>query len=366
MTLKHPFLIAAVLLSAGGAIAGATTFSVLNTYLNTPLGGDDAGTTSTTPQTTSSASDRGPSPLYFTIMSHMEGNFKDDTVEALFQKHTKDIRWAMDLFDEYDVKLTIESEESFAKANTVWDDNILADVIAQGHGVGTHADVGADSRNVLSLNELTSELKERKSLVDNLVGAENNYGLSGGTGPTDWVLAASGAGFHYMDAVTGFGYLSMDESERPSGWTNAYILETGYHDPIPVDFSERIYPLTLADATDLIADDPGVITVMGGDIGELASIAEGRSNCFPDCTFDQDDIDEVEHWIQEADQIRDRSKFARVNIHIPLILLNERNETLLRSFLSMLKTYADDGRLQFATEKGSYDAFVEWENVNSN
>jgi hypothetical protein len=49
-------------------------------------------------------------------MTHMEGNFKDDVDQNLFTKHVSDMRWAMELFDEYGAKLTFESEQSFAKA----------------------------------------------------------------------------------------------------------------------------------------------------------------------------------------------------------------------------------------------------------
>ncbi len=351
MSIKYSVLISAVILSSLGAIAGA----YLTQRLNSPDVRLPIADTPTiiTPRTNS--------PLYITTMTHMESNLKDDVDEELFRKHAADIRWAMNLFDEYGAKLTIESEQSFATANTAWGDNVLADVIAQGHGVGTHADFGGNSRIMLTLAELTTAFKENKALIDTLVGSENNYGVSGGTGPTDWVLGASAAGFHYMDGVTGFGYLAMDESERPTGWDDGHIRNATYHDPIPVDFAERIYPLQLADATDLEDDEGAVLTVMGGDIGELSSLAEGRSTCFPDCTFDADDIAVVEASILEASEIRDHSRFAKINMHIPLTLLTTRNETLLREFLSMIKTYVDDGTIIWSTQKGAYEAFVEWE-----
>lgn len=357
MSIKSSVLISALIFSGLGAIAGAYIATQLTPYtLNLA-----PSSTSSSDTEASTIDTRTNAPLYITTMTHMEGNFKDDVDEDLFRKHAADIRWAMDLFDEYGAKLTIESEQPFALANTTWSDNVLADVIAQGHGVGTHADFGGNVRIRLTLNDLIANFKENKALIDDLVGAENNFGVSGGTGPTDWVLGASAAGFHYMDGVTGFGYLSMDESERPDGWDDSYIRNTSYHDSIPVDFAERIYPLQLADATDLENDDDAVITIMGGDIGELASLAEGRSNCFPDCTFDADDIAAVEAAILEADSIRDRSKFAKINMHIPAILLTTRNETLLREFLSMIQTYVDDGTIIWATQKGAYEAFVDWE-----
>lgn len=311
---------------------------------------------STTPSTAPSATKK-TYPLTLTTMTHMEGNFTDDKNEALFTRHISDMRWAMDLFDEYGAKLTFESEQSFAKANTIWGTNILKEVVDAGHGVGTHADFGASPREHLTQDELNAKFKENKALVDGLVGTQNNYGVSGGTGPGDWVLGASSAGFRYIDAVTGFGYLSMPESARPSGWTNSYIISTAYHDSIPPSLSDRLYTLPLKDAQDLVADANPVIVMMNGEVGELASLDEGRSTCSPNCTFDQTDVDAYLAAMKEIMDMRDTSKFTRMNIHIPLTLLKESNETLLRSLLSAVKPYIDNDTAVWATQIGAYRAY---------
>ncbi len=297
--------------------------------------------------------------LYITTMTHMEGNFKDDRDRDLFLRHVDQVRWAMDLFDEYGAKLTIESEQSFAVANTKWDVNILREIVDAGHGVGTHADFGALPRDrSISLAELTQNFIENKALVDALVGAEHNRGVSGGTGYGDWVLGASAAGFEYMDATTGFGYLSMPLNVRPDGWTDEYIRSTGYHDPIPLEFADRLYPLPLANAEDLVSDEDSVVVIMGGDIGELASLAEGRNTCVPNCVFDEDDVQVVADSIEGAMTLRDDDRMARINMHIPLTLLKEENEVTLRNLLSTIQDYVDAGKLTWATQGESYDAFV--------
>jgi len=292
-------------------------------------------------------------PLYISTMTHMEGAFKDDQVEKLFQKHVNDLRWAMDLFDEYGAKLTIESGQSFAKANAVWDLNFLQEVLDRGHGVGTHMDSGLSET---SLDQLIADFKENKKLVDDLVGEENNYGISAGTSSQDWVLAALDVGFKYMDAVTALGYLSMDESMRPEGWDDKYIRKTVYHDPIPVDFAERIYPRVLADAQDFESDDEGLVILLG-DIGELSSLAEDRKTCNPDCIFDEADVQAFLDSIEEAEAIRDTSKFARINVHIPAVLLVKENEALLRELLSGIQEYTDAGTAKWATQLQAYEAF---------
>ena len=299
-------------------------------------------------------------PLYVTTMTHLESNWKDDEIRALFDRHVASMRWAMDLFDEYGAKLTFESEQPFAKASAKWGVNVLREAVERGHGAGTHADFGAGSRVALSLEEFTQKFRDAKALVDALVGPENNRGVSGGTGPTDWVIASANAGFVYRDAITGFGYLSMPMSARPAGWDSAYIIKTAYHDPIPPEFADRLYPIPLKDAKDLVADANPVVTVMGGDVGDLASLAEGRVNCSPDCTYDAADNDVLTGAIEEADRMRDRSRVARVNVHIPLELLDRANESLLRQLLSEIKAYTDKGTVVWATQGESYDGFRSW------
>lgn len=318
------------------------------------------GSSTTVPSTNPTPSAKGDAPLYMTTMTHMEEDFKDDTDKGLFDRHVANMRWAMDLFDEYGAKLTFESDQPFAKANAIWGVNVLKEAVDRGHGVGTHAGFGATRGVTLTVDQLAAKFKENKALVDGLVGAANNRGVSGGTGPTDWVLAASAAGFGYIDAVTGFGYLSMPLSARPDEWTNQYIMKTAYHDAIPPEFADRLYPRLLADAKDLDPDANGVLTMMGGDIGELASLGDGRAGCFPNCVLDSADVAAVLDAIVEADAIRDRSRVARVNVHIPMVLLDKKNETLLRQLLAGIKAHADKGTIAWATQLGSYEGYRSW------
>lgn len=300
-------------------------------------------------------------PLFIATMTHMEGSFKDDTNEKIFLRHVDQMRWAMDLFDEYGAKLTFESERSFAQANINWDFNMMKEVVDRGHGVGSHADFGA--KDNLTEKEYVEEFTELKTLIDGLVGEENNQGVSGGTGPFDWVGTAAEAGFKYRNGVTGFACLSMSPSARSmgcGGWTDAAIEKTYYHDSVPVEFSERIRFLGLADADDLVPDENPKIVISGGELGELASLDEGRSNCFPDCVLTNEDIDVVFAQIDEALEVRDPSEPAKISMHIPLILLVEQNEVLLRRLLEGIQSYVDEGDAVWVTQLGAYQGYEDW------
>lgn len=306
-----------------------------------------------------------PAPFYVTTMTHMEGNFRDDVDRDLFLRHVDQMRWAMDLFDEYGAKLTFESEQSFAKANTTWELNILKEAIDNGHGVGTHADFGAE-RATKTFGFYVRAMEANKALIDDLVGAEHNKGLSGATGAYDWVGAATAAGFSYMDATTGFAYLNMPLTARPDGWTDEAIRSTYYHDPAPTNLVDRTTPFLLANADDFVPDEKndltdGYLAISGGELGELASLAEGRETCAPNCTLTTDDVTEYFRQVDAALAGHDTTLVGKVNLHIPLSLLKEENETVLRSFLSGITTrYVDTGKMTWATQLAAYEGYAAW------
>jgi hypothetical protein len=304
-------------------------------------------------------------PLYMTTMTHMEGGHDDDKIQAVFEQHIQQLTYGMDLADAYGAKLTIESEQPFAIANTKWNRNFMAEIVANGHGVGTHCDFGFHSE-LMPVDRYAQFFAENKALVDALVGAENNLGCSGGGGVNDWALAASLAGFKYLDGIVGMHYLSMPLENRPdSTWTDAFIFDTGYHTNAPVDLYQRIYPFMVADATDYVPDDDGVLLVSSGEMGILSNVAEGAREaggqpCRPECALTNADVDTLVTTIRELDQNRDRSRIAKLTVYLPANMFVPENEALLRYFFGQMQSLADQGILTWATQKQVYEAWVEW------
>lgn len=296
-------------------------------------------------------------PIYFTTMTHMEENFKDDKDEDLFNRHVEEIRYAIELFDEYGAKLTIETAEPFAVANKKWELNMMKEVLEAGHGVGTHCGGLVPTDKDVPVKVYAEKFEEMKTMVDELVGAENNLGCSGGMGRSEWVIPASMAGFKFMDGITAFAYLGVDEDKRPEGYTDEAIKKTYYHDPLPEDLKERLYPFELSDSKDLEAEVDGILTVMAGDLNEIQSQSEGRSGCKPKCNFTNEDIDVIFASIDEALELRDTNRFAHLNIHIPLETFSNDNEETFRYFLEKMKEYQDAGKIKWATQLEAYEAY---------
>ena len=75
-------------------------------------------------------------PIYFTSMTHLEGDAPDfDSREAFFHNVVL-LGRAMDLADAWGALLTVESEKPFARANRKWGVNFMKLIADRGHGVG--------------------------------------------------------------------------------------------------------------------------------------------------------------------------------------------------------------------------------------
>ncbi len=306
-------------------------------------------------------------PLYLTTMTHMEGNFNDDRDQAVFLRHVEELRYGMDLADEYGAILTIESEQPFARANALWNLNIMAEIRDRGFGVGTHCDIGFNEPP-MSVNQFAAMFTENKSLVDALIGAENNLGCSGGGSVNDWALAASQAGFKYLDGIVGMHYLSMPLENRPnSTWTDDFIRDGHFHLNAPVEMNQRIYPFGVANAQDFAPDPNPVIVVSSGELGLFSALAEqgreyggGQILHDDEYTFDNADIDKLVSIIRETDRTRDRSRIAKLCVYIPANAYVPENEAVLRYFFEQMQALEGEGLITWATQRQVYEAYVAW------
>jgi len=300
-------------------------------------------------------------PFFITTMTHMEGNW-DFTIDSedRFLDQIDKLEFAMDIADEYDATLTIETEEPFARANAKWDYNFMAEIFERGHGVGSHCDRGGSGNG--TYDELVEELKLIKSLVDDLVGEKNNLGCSGAGSSIDWAQALVEAGFKYVDGLVGFHMLAFPLSERPDGWDDLAIYNEFYHDNVPVEMEDRIHPLRLENTLDWDEDDTGIV-VSSGQLGRLSFFSEGdRTECMESgCDLEADDVDKTVAQVIEAVELHDTSRIGKLTFYIPTSEMIEENEVVLRYFFSEMQKLEEAGMVEWASQVEVYEAFVDWE-----
>ncbi|MBN2386037.1 MAG: hypothetical protein JXB85_03390 [Anaerolineales bacterium] len=301
-----------------------------------------------------------------TTMTHMEHGFTDDRDQAVFERHIEQLTYGLDLADEYGGLLTIESEQPFAIANVTWNRNFMAEIVARGHGVGTHCDFGFRDE-LMPVERYSLFFAENKALVDGLVGPENNLGCSGGGSRNDWAIGASMAGFRYLNGIVSMHYLSMPIENRPGPeWTDDFIRAGNHHFNSPFDLYQRIYLFEVADATDFVPDPQGVIVISSGELGALRNLAEGsgeydnlsRQTCDA-CPLDRADVDALVMLIREIDQNRDPDRVAKLAVYLPVTEFVPENEGVLRYFFAQMQVLADEGLITWATQLQVYQAYLD-------
>lgn len=308
-----------------------------------------------------------PAPFFFATMTHMEGGHNDHREERVFLNHVDQLRFAMDLADEYEALLTIESEKPFARANTIWGINMMEEIMLRGHGVGTHCDIGYRDP-LMSVDEYAALFTENKQLVDDLIGAENNRGCSGGGSRNDYVLAAHMAGFKYLDGIVSMHYLSMPMENRPGPeWTDAYIFDGNHHENAPLELADRIYPFMVRDARDFVPDEDGVIMISSGGLGAIQNLEENANGvrCSGSCPLTRADIDVLVDTVREIAGFRDPSQIAKADVYIAANQFVEANEDALRYFFSEIQILQDEGIITWSTQSGVYDAFLARQNQDT-
>jgi len=306
-------------------------------------------------------------PVYIATMTHLEGGEawqKAATNESFFSSIAKELRYGMDMAETYGATLTFESEKPFSLGSAAFDDNVLREALDRGHGVGTHCDIAPQVE--LPLNELVAEFKACKDPVDALVGVENNLGISGGGGKSDWYAGASEAGFSYLDGTVALHYLALPESARPKGWNDKAILREFFHDPAPQDES-YFYPFLIG-GLGFEEDSGGNLLVTNGCIGDVRHYEEtqplgldlGTASCGEDCPMTQQDVDLAVEFVRDFVGQHDGSRPGKITFFFPSATFVEENEAMLNSFFSTMQKLENEGLVQWASQREVYDVMMEY------
>lgn len=302
-------------------------------------------------------------PVYLSTMTHMEGGWvMAATDEDFFDLQAGKLRRGMDIAERYGAVLTIESEIPFAQGSLKFGDNVLAEALERGHGVGTHCDISPQER--FSVAEMVEQARLRKQLVDQLVGAENNLGCSGAGGYGDWYEGLVGAGFAYVNGLVGFHYLALSPAERPVGWDNRAILKEWFHYPAPQDES-YYYPFLISELG-FEEDVNGDLLVSAGSIGNIETLAEAEvvgeydTDCGRECEFNEADAKAAEDFVRDFVAQHDGSRPGKIVVYLPTSVMDAEDEDALEAFFATMEELVEEGLVQWASQVEVYEAMVEY------
>ena len=290
----------------------------------------------------------GQGVLYFTVMVHLEG-WDDVNKQSAFQRHAALVRQYADLFEKYGAKLTLESKE-FTAGCIAWEDNVLKEMQDRGHGIGVHADIGGSKKT--TLRQLTTGIRQMKAELETL-GVTVRH-VSGVCSDKDWVQACIDAGYEAVTGVVSYGLWSLDEANRPAGFT-PYPNPAAGHAAYPWDIASTVAPWRTSDGGNWIVNDPA---------GELIIIPSGPSLVYAyedSAGVEQADLNaaDIDVWRQTIDEALACTDSRTVNTYYAAWSLGGPvNENALEAWLQMIDEYVQAGRIVWATVPEMIDLYT--------
>jgi hypothetical protein len=284
-------------------------------------------------------------PVHVGFMIHMEDDWGDHEVKAQFETHAEALRYAAELHNNFGGKFTAESAIPFAEGCETWGDNVLQSMLDAGMGVGSHANNSA-------------QFVEIKGIIDELVGAENNRGISGGS-QGGFVVDSLAAGFEYKDALVFSAYKNVPVENRPDQVTDQEIDTLHRHEPAPPDLTERTHPHRVNSSATWPTDTTGDLLLLTGSLGTLHKLEEGgMQECGNECDFNQADIDRFIQGVKDVVALAKTDALTVVYAHTPLELYKLEYEGLFVQLFEGLQPLVDSGEITWSTHGEMYDAFL--------
>ncbi|MBU1671576.1 MAG: hypothetical protein KKF41_00345 [Actinobacteria bacterium] len=344
MAAPAAFIIAATLFAAG---CGGTVRSTQGT-----------GAVSSTPASSTSAGTVEVGPLMLGVIVHLEGYRNEARNQAVFAEHATMVRGYADIFERYGLRLTLEASPEFVEGCARWGDNVLAEMAGRGHGIGVHADLGAEP--VLSQERFVEGLTEMNRDIEAL-GVQVRH-VSGVCSSLDWVAAARGAGFEFVTGTVEYALKSIPADRLPAEYRYIAGLNTPSqaHGNVPADLADRLHPWRMVSGDSWLWDDPaGEVVILPGDGGTcITRMAEdaGAKASGGKAIFDSQD---VAAFTAQLDRALECCTPEALNVYYVGWSIGAKARTeAVEEWAQAMKTYVDAGKVQWKTLPQMYDAYV--------
>jgi len=292
----------------------------------------------------------GASPkLYVGLMVHLEGRPTNTLIRHIGNRDA--ILAYADIFDEYGAKPTWEAKEQLASC-IEFDDPYFLGLQARGHGVGVHADLGGSLTLPYTQEEFVTDLIFKKVQLESQ-GVTVRH-TSGICSHLDWQAAAVDAGFQFTTGLVSYCVLSLPEELRPEAYADC-TSPAICHDLFPEDMESRMHPWR-GDMDNWMLHDPD------GPLVNLTAAIEGLIHLVDESsepTFTEQDVDAYFTLLDEALTL---ARPNEVNVfYLSWSYGSELDTTVLRSWLSRLNAYVEDGRVEWKSLPEVYDLYLTWE-----
>lgn len=339
----------AVLMAASGCTA-IGSMSAATSPSTTP--------SATSPSSSSQVSSVGSGKLLLGVMVHLEGWRNESRNQAMFRRHASLVRQYAAIFEKYGLRLTWEASPEFTKACIRWKDNVLKEMYDRGHGIGVHADLGAEPG--LTQKAFRDGLAGMKRDIESL-GVKVRH-VSGVCSALDWVTASKDAGFQFVSGTVEYALKSIPADKLPAEYEDVLAATTpsACHGNVPHELADRLHPWRMLSGADWLWPDPnGKVVIIPGDGGTCISwMAEDESGGARarKPAFNAED---VSAFNREVDRALALVVADKVNaLYVGWSIGQEADPAVVEAWAQAGKAYVDSGKAQWNTLPQMYDAFL--------
>lgn len=290
-------ILAAACLLIVSSCASSTTETVAN--LNNPLLSEPAI------EEDSDLAFASESLTLLMVSVHVEGWGKKHYNSEEFRNHSEIIlRIAREAHQAGGI-LSFELSSEFATAPGAKE--IAAQLIALGHSIEVHADVGGIGKP--SLETFTGQLTEDFSELE-LLGVTPLL-VSGICSRGPFIEAAAAAGFRIVTGIVEYCLMSLDKDYQPTDWRQEECATPAQcHDNPDFELSQRATPWrTSSSSSWIIHDSDGDLVVIAGESGTTISCLTELKDNLNSCEYEQSDItafrELVETYVQHDAESKD-------------------------------------------------------------
>jgi len=323
--------------------------------------GSSVVVSSATTAVAGNASEAPAGRLLLGVMVHVEGWRNEARDRASFQRHAAMVRQNAAVFEKYGLPLTFEFSPEFISACARWGDNVVKELADRGHGIGVHADLGAERS--LTQQRFVSGLASMKRDIESL-GVKVRH-VSGVCSSLDWVKAVREAGFEFVTGTVEYALKSIPAGRLPAEYRDVLSARTPSecHGNVPHELSDRLHPWRAMSGADWLWHNPsGKVVIIAGDGGTcITHMAEESAGTgrVRNAAFDAAD---VSAFNQEVDRALACSESDKVNtLYVGWSIGQQVDQAVAESWARSIRGFIDSGAVEWKTLPQMYDAYVEWE-----
>lgn len=255
-----------------------------------------------TTTTTTAPTGTADGPLLIGLSVHVEGWRSEVRDQGQYQSHVDHIETLAAAAEAHRATLTLELGPTFVAATRAWGgEATLAALVARGHTLAVHADVGGDPDQFAGVDDFAAELTRQKAAVEALVPGVEVTHVTGICSADPWVEAAVAAGFTTTAGLVEHCAMSLDPAAVPDGVRQDCASPIDCHGEPPRAYPAGSWVWFAEDSAQwLTPAESGLLLIAGGGAGPTCASEAESGVTVTTCVGDDRDLELTTAAIDEG------------------------------------------------------------------